>query len=92
MPLQFLGNPPLASDQQPRPFSPAVRAGDFVYVSGQVPADDKGEIVQGGIEIQTRQVMANLSKALALAGCRGQGMGSPVLHGGYQQTIAGVEH
>ena len=56
MPLEFLGNPPVASDQQPRPFSPAVRAGDFVYVSGQVPADDKGEIVQGGIEIQTRQV------------------------------------
>lgn len=69
MPLEFLGNPPLASDQQPRPFSPAVRAGDFVFVSGQVPADDKGEIVTGGIEIQTRQVMANLSKALALAGC-----------------------
>ena len=69
MPLEFLGNPPIASDQQPRPFSPAVRAGDFVYVSGQVPADDMGEIVQGGIEIQTRQVMTNLSKALALAGC-----------------------
>ena len=65
MPLEFLGNPPIASDQQPRPFSPAVRAGDFVYVSGQVPADDMGEIVQGGIEIQTRQVMTNLSKALA---------------------------
>ena len=67
--LEFLGNPPMASDHQPRPFSPAVRAGDFVYVSGQVPADDKGEIVQGGIEVQTRQVMDNLSKALALAGC-----------------------
>ena len=69
MPLQFLGNPPVASDNLPRPFSPAVRAGDLVYVSGQVPADDNGEIVSGGIEAQTRQVMANLSKALALAGC-----------------------
>ena len=67
--LEFLGNPPLASDQQPRPFSPAVRAGDFVFTSGQVPANDKGEIVAGGIEAQTRQVMANLSQALALAGC-----------------------
>jgi reactive intermediate/imine deaminase len=69
MPLEFLGPPPLASDRQVRPFSPAVRAGDFVYVSGQVPADDKGEIVAGGIEAQTRQVFVNLQKALALAGC-----------------------
>lgn len=69
MPLEFLGNPPLASDRQPRPFSPAVRAGDFVYVSGQVPANDAGEIVSGGIETQTRQVFVNLSKVLALAGC-----------------------
>jgi reactive intermediate/imine deaminase len=69
MPLEFLGNPPLASDRQPRPFSPAVRAGDFVYVSGQVPANDAGEIVSGGIEAQTRQVFVNVAKALALAGC-----------------------
>lgn len=69
MPLEFLGNPPVASDQQPRPFSPAVRAGDFVYLSGQVPAGENGEIVPGGIEAQTRQVMSNLGKALALADC-----------------------
>jgi reactive intermediate/imine deaminase len=69
MPLEHLGNPPLASDRQPRPFSPAVRAGDFVYVSGQVPADENGEIVAGGIETQTHQVMKNLSAVLALAGC-----------------------
>ena len=68
MPLQYLGNPPQASDRQARPFSPAVRAGDFVYVSGQVPADAQGEIVAGGIEAQTRQVMVNLQAALALAG------------------------
>ncbi len=68
MPLQYLGNPPLASDRQARPFSPAVRAGDFVYVSGQVPANAEGEIVTGGIEAQTRQVMDNLKAALALAG------------------------
>ena len=68
MTLQYLGNPPQASDRQARPFSPAVRAGDFVYVSGQVPADAQGEIVAGGIEAQTRQVMVNLQAALALAG------------------------
>ncbi len=69
MPLEHLGNPPVASDRQPRPFSPAVRAGDFVYVSGQVPADENGEIVAGGIEAQTHQVMKNLQAVLALAGC-----------------------
>jgi len=68
MPLEYLGAPPVASDRQARPFSPAVRAGDFIYVSGQVPADATGEIVVGGIEAQTRQVMENLSAVLALAG------------------------
>ena len=69
MPLEFLGVSPNASDRQVRPLSPAVRAGDFVYVSGQVPVDAKtGELVQGGIEAQTRQVMENVKAALALAG------------------------
>jgi reactive intermediate/imine deaminase len=69
MPLTHFGVPPVTSDRQPRPFSPAVRAGDFVYVSGQVPANSEGEIVAGGIEAQTRQVMENLKAVLALAGC-----------------------
>ena len=68
MPLDYLGAPPTASDRQARPFSPAVRAGDFIYVSGQVPANADGEIVSGGIEVQTRQVMENLKAVLALAG------------------------
>ena len=68
MPLEYLGAPPLASDRQVRPFAPAVRAGDFVYVSGQVPVDKNGELVVGGIEAQTRQVMENIKTVLALAG------------------------
>ncbi|MDI3381502.1 RidA family protein [Xenophilus aerolatus] len=68
MPLEYLGLPPVASDRQARPLSPAVRAGDFVYVSGQVPVNDEGELVAGGIETQTRQVMDNIRAALALAG------------------------
>ena len=68
MPLEYLGGSPTASDRQVRPFSPAVRAGDFIYVSGQVPADGNGEIVVGGIEAQTRQVMENLKTVLTLAG------------------------
>jgi 2-iminobutanoate/2-iminopropanoate deaminase len=50
------------------PLSPAVRAGDFVYVSGQVPVDAQGNIVAGGVKEQTRQVLENVKAALALAG------------------------
>ena len=51
-----------------RPFSKAVRAGDYIYVSGQVPARD-GEIIPGGIAEQTVQVMENIIEVLALADC-----------------------
>jgi 2-iminobutanoate/2-iminopropanoate deaminase len=51
-----------------RPLSPAVRAGDFVYVSGQVPTDASGSLVTGTVEAQTRQVLENIKAALALAG------------------------
>jgi len=51
------------------PYSPALRAGDFVFLSGQVPVDEAGEIVPGGIAAQTRQVLDNIVRTLALAGC-----------------------
>ena len=53
---------------QRRPFAKAVRAGDFVYVSGQVPTVD-GEVVAGNIVAQTEQVVANIKSVLALADC-----------------------
>jgi len=51
-----------------RPFAKAVRAGDFVFVSGQVPAIG-GEIVSGGIVQQTEQVITNIVDVLTLADC-----------------------
>lgn len=51
-----------------RPFAKAVRAGDFVFVSGQVPALN-GEIIHAGIVEQTEQVMQNIIEVLALADC-----------------------
>ncbi|WP_368646464.1 RidA family protein [Castellaniella ginsengisoli] len=69
MPVITLGQSPVASDRQARPLSPAVRAGDFVFVSGTVPTDDQGQVVPGGIEAQTRQVFQRLEAALTLAGC-----------------------
>ena len=51
------------------PLSPAVRAGDFVFISGQVPVGSDGIVVKGGITEQTEQVLQNIKAALALAGC-----------------------
>lgn len=67
MALEYLGVSPLPTDRQARPYSPAVRAGDFIYVSGQVPLNKDGEIISGGIEAQTRQVMENIKAVLAHA-------------------------
>jgi 2-iminobutanoate/2-iminopropanoate deaminase len=51
------------------PYSQAVRVGDFVYTSGQIPTDPKtGSFVEGGITEQTTQVMENLRAILAQAG------------------------
>jgi reactive intermediate/imine deaminase len=69
MSVQFLGGTRTGAGGQPLPFSPAVQAGPFVFVSGQVAMGDKGEIVPGGIEAQTRQTLKNVENALALAGC-----------------------
>ena len=57
-----------AAGGTPRPFAKAVRAGDFVFVSGQVPALN-GEIVHGGIVQQSEQVIANIVDVLKLADC-----------------------
>jgi 2-iminobutanoate/2-iminopropanoate deaminase len=51
------------------PYSQAVRAGGFVFASGQIPLDPKtGEFVPGGIAEQTEQVMRNLGAVLEAAG------------------------
>jgi 2-iminobutanoate/2-iminopropanoate deaminase len=52
------------------PYSQAVEAGGFVFVSGQIPIDPKtGNVVQADIKGQTRQVMDNARAILASAGC-----------------------
>lgn len=53
------------------PYSPAVRAGPFLFVSGQVPRDPRnGEMVKGNVSDQSRQVLANLCGVLEAAGAR----------------------
>lgn len=51
------------------PYSQAVRAGDLLFLSGQIPLDPAtGQIVGGDIAVQTRRVMDNLAAVLASAG------------------------
>lgn len=52
------------------PYSQAIDAGDFVFLSGQVPIDPKtGELVAGDISVQTDRVLDNLGAVLEAAGC-----------------------
>lgn len=51
------------------PYSQAIRVGDTLYTSGQIPIDPKtGSFVAGGIREQTAQVLENLKAILAQAG------------------------
>ncbi|MDH3670800.1 MAG: RidA family protein [Gammaproteobacteria bacterium] len=53
----------------PYPFAKAVRAGDFVFISGQLPFGPDGTMVHGPIEVQTRQVLENIKATLEETGC-----------------------
>lgn len=51
------------------PYSPAVRAGGFIYVSGQTPRDQStGALVGNDVATQTRQTLSNVQKILAQSG------------------------
>jgi 2-iminobutanoate/2-iminopropanoate deaminase len=51
------------------PYSQAIKAGGFVFVSGQIPTDPQtGQFVPGGIAEQTEQVLKNLKAVLEAAG------------------------
>jgi 2-iminobutanoate/2-iminopropanoate deaminase len=51
------------------PYSPAIRAGNLLFLSGQVPIDPAtGKLVEGDIAVQTEQVMRNIGALLSAAG------------------------
>lgn len=51
------------------PYSQAIVSGDMIFTSGQIPLDPaSGELVQGDIQAQTRQVFSNLREVLKEAG------------------------
>jgi reactive intermediate/imine deaminase len=63
---------PIATDQAPAaigPYSQAVRRGNFLFLSGQIPLDPAtGQLVDGDISTQTRRVFDNLRAVVTAAG------------------------
>jgi 2-iminobutanoate/2-iminopropanoate deaminase len=50
------------------PYSPALRAGQFLFLSGQIPLTAAGTVVEGGIREQTTQVLENMRSLLEAGG------------------------
>jgi 2-iminobutanoate/2-iminopropanoate deaminase len=50
------------------PFHPGVRAGDFIYISGQVAKDENGNMCSGNIEDETRWTIESMRRILLLDG------------------------
>ena len=62
----------IQTDKAPQaigPYSQAIQAGNFLFLSGQIPLDPKtGELVKGDIQQQTRQVLENIKGVLESQG------------------------
>ena len=62
----------ISTDKAPKaigPYEQAVRVGDLIYTAGQIPIDPKtGNLIDGGIVEQTRQVLENLKAVLEAGG------------------------
>ncbi len=65
---QVIGGP-LVIDGRELSLSRAIRAGDFVFVTGQVPMHDGSPMTDGSIEDQTRACLDGLKEILDQAGC-----------------------
>jgi 2-iminobutanoate/2-iminopropanoate deaminase len=51
------------------PYSPALRVGNLLFLSGQIPLDpSSGQLIEGDIRAQTRQVMQNMGELLRAGG------------------------
>ena len=64
--MQIISTPDAA--QAIGPYSQAIKAGGFIFTSGQIALKPDGEFVTGGVEAQTRQVLQNLAAILKEAG------------------------
>jgi len=55
---------PADSPKPVGPYSHAVRVGDFLFCSGQIPLTNEGKLIEGGVREQTRRVLENLAVIL----------------------------
>lgn len=62
----------ISTDKAPKaigPYSQAIRVGDLIFVSGQIPLDpETGSVVGGNVDVQTERVLNNISGVLRAAG------------------------
>jgi 2-iminobutanoate/2-iminopropanoate deaminase len=65
-PIEHLAGPDTLSS--PLPFSPAVRAGGFVFLSGLASVDEQGKIIPDTFENEARRTYRNIARVLAAAG------------------------
>ena len=65
---QIIGDPIIIGGRK-LSLSRAVRAGDFVFLTGQVPFKDGAVMTEGSIEDQTRAILDDIKATLALADC-----------------------
>ena len=68
MTKQIIGDP-LVINGRRLSLSRAVRAGDFVFLTGQVPMQNGAVMTRGSIEDQTCAVLDEITETLAMAGC-----------------------
>jgi 2-iminobutanoate/2-iminopropanoate deaminase len=59
---------PIGKKNPNLPFHPAVRAGDYIFVSGQVAKDAEGNIISGTIEVETKGTIEAIARLLAEEG------------------------
>jgi len=69
MPAKQVIGGPLEIGGRVLSLSKAIRAGDFVFITGQVPMRDGQPMTEGGIEAQTRACLDSLKQILQEAGC-----------------------
>jgi 2-iminobutanoate/2-iminopropanoate deaminase len=62
---------PVSTQDAPQaigPYSQAIKANGFVFVSGQTPMDPSGNVIQGDISVQTETALQNIAAILKAAG------------------------
>jgi len=70
MTIEVIGGPVLLPNGVQIPLSKAMRAGDYIFFSGQLGLGADGKIVEGGIEAQTKQCLDNIQSVLNEAGAK----------------------